>query len=64
MTTTAIPTPPVFTRGDKVVVTAGNSQGNSGTFISLRDDPKWADISGPGGELSRHPLSWLSPAVV
>jgi hypothetical protein len=53
----------IFTAGDAVVLANGTYQGTSGTFLRLREDPKWADIAQQDGTTRSHPLAWLTHAT-
>jgi len=54
------PTDPLsFCRGDKVFLAKGSYQGTLGTFLNLRDDPKWADILEQNSQIRSHPVEWL-----
>lgn len=51
---------PEFHEGDEVVLAEGTYQGTPGTFLRLRDDAKWADITERDGSIRSHPLAWLA----
>ncbi len=55
--------PPVGTsnlgKGDRVFLAKGSYQGTLGTFLNLRDDPKWADILEQNSQVRSHPVEWL-----
>ena len=46
-------------KGDKVFLAKGSYQGTVGTFLNLRDDPKWADILEQNSQVRSHPVEWL-----
>jgi len=48
-----------FQHGDEVFLAKGSYQGTVGTFLNLRDDPKWADILEPNSKVRSHPVEWL-----
>ena len=50
----------VFHEGDAVVLAKGSYQGTLGVFLRLRQDPKWADITEPGGVVRMHPVEWMA----
>lgn len=50
----------VFREGDAVVLAKGSYQGTLGVFLRLKDDPKWADITEPGGVVRCHPVEWMA----
>ena len=50
---------PEFRKGDEVVLAQGTYQGTAGVFVRLREDPRWADITEPGGRVRSHPVAWL-----
>ena len=49
-----------FSEGDAVVLAEGTYQGTVGTFLRLREDVKWADISEQNGSIRSHPVAWLA----
>ncbi len=49
-----------FHEGDKVVLATGTYQGTSGTFLRLREDTAWADITERNGNIRSHPVAWLA----
>ena len=50
---------PAFHEGDHVYLAKGFYQGTTGTFLHLRDDPKWADILEANSAVRAHPVEWL-----
>jgi len=58
MTNTGVST--TFHEGDAVVLAGGTYQGTSGTFLRLREDVKWADITERNGRVRQHPVEWLA----
>ena len=48
-----------FHKGDNVFLAKGSYQGTLGTFLNLRDDPKWADIQEQNSQVRSHPVEWL-----
>ena len=52
----------MFCEGDEVVLAEGTYQGTRGTFVSLRADPRWADIKERNGAIREHPVEWLAHA--
>lgn len=50
----------VFHKGDQVFLAKGSYQGTVGTFLILRNDPKWADIRESGESVRAHPVEWLA----
>jgi hypothetical protein len=53
---------PAFRKGDEVVLAEGTYQGTLGTFLGLKEDANWADITERNGEVRSHPVTWLAPA--
>jgi hypothetical protein len=53
------PIPSGFQKGEAVVLARGTYPGTHGVFLSLRDDPAWADIQESGGATNKHPVAWL-----
>ena len=62
-----------FRGGEEVVLIGGSHQepvcalrakpyGTPGVFLSVRQDPKWADITERNGAVKSHPLQWLGHA--
>lgn len=51
---------PAFHEGDEVVRILGNYRGNPGTFVGLREDANWADITDSDGFVRSCPVSWLA----
>ncbi|HUK18733.1 MAG TPA: hypothetical protein VLW65_20070 [Bryobacteraceae bacterium] len=51
-----------FREGDEVVLAEGTYQGTRGTFLHLREDVKWADITERDGSIRSHPVAWLAPS--
>jgi hypothetical protein len=51
--------PETFCKWDKVFLAKGSYQGTLGTFLKLRDDPKWADILEQNSQIRSHPVEWL-----
>lgn len=51
---------PVFHEGDEVVLAEGTYQGTLGTFLHLREDLNWADITERNGNIRSHPVAWLA----
>jgi transcription antitermination factor NusG len=49
-----------FRQGDEVVLAEGEFQGTLGTFLRLKQDPKWADITERNGSVRSHPVKWLT----
>jgi hypothetical protein len=60
------PADATFHEGDQVVLAQGSYQGTLGVFLRLKEDPNWADITEPAGNVRSHPVRWLahSPAVI
>jgi hypothetical protein len=56
------PTGGVYREGDRVVLAQGSYQGTLGTFLRLKDDIHWADITELNGEVRSHPVIWLAHA--
>jgi hypothetical protein len=57
------PTPvPTFHAGDDVLLAEGTYQGTTGVFLTLRADPKWADIREGNSQIRSHPVEWLQLA--
>ncbi len=54
----------VFQQGEEVVLAGGSNRGTPGTFLRLRDDTKWADITERNGVVKMHPVEWLAHAAV
>ncbi|MBI2686604.1 MAG: hypothetical protein HYX27_09835 [Acidobacteria bacterium] len=52
----------LFVPGEPVMLALGPYQGTAGTFLSLRADPKWADIEETDGHVRSHPLEWMAHA--
>ncbi len=62
---TTKPATPAFHAGDEVILTKGtyqSSEGAHGVFLRLREDANWADVTGPDGTVSSHPVEWLAHA--
>jgi hypothetical protein len=53
-----------FRQGDRVVLALGTYQGTGGTFLGLKEDPKWADITEDSGRVRCHPVEWLAHSGV
>ena len=51
-----------FHNGDQVYLAKGSYQGTVGTFLNLRNDPKWADIRESSESVRAHPVEWLAHA--
>ena len=49
-----------FHKGDPVYLAKGSYQGTIGTFLTVRDDPKWATIIEPNETIREHPLEWIA----
>ena len=49
-----------FHPGDQVYLAKGSYQGTVGTFLHLRNDPKWADILEPNSIVRAHPVEWMA----
>ena len=56
--------PSKFHKGDEVFLAKGTYQGTLGTFVSLRDDPKWANILERNSQVRSHPVEWLEHSRV
>jgi hypothetical protein len=54
---------PTFHEGDEVVLAMGTYQGTQGTFLHLREDTAWADITQRDGSVRSHPVVWLAHAA-
>ncbi len=54
------PAAPTFREGDEVVLAQGSYQGTLGTFLRLREDINWADITERNGDVRSHPVIWLA----
>jgi hypothetical protein len=52
-----------FHKGDQVHLEKGSYQGTVGTFLNLRNDPKWADILEPNQNIRAHPVEWMALSV-
>jgi hypothetical protein len=52
---------PVFHEGDAVVLVCGPYPGTRGSFLGLKGDPAWADITERNGTIRSHPVEWLGP---
>jgi hypothetical protein len=48
-----------FQAGDPVVLALGPNWGTQGTFVALRADPKWADLTEKNNVTRSHPVAWL-----
>ena len=53
-----------FRRGDSVVLARGPNWGTQGTFVALRNDPKWADLTEKNNVTRAHPVEWLQHGSV
>jgi len=51
---------PLFHKGDEVVLAEGAHQGTLGTFLRLKKDVNWADITERSGRIRSHPVVWLT----
>lgn len=49
-----------FREGEEVALAHGTYQGTRGVFLRLKEDPNWADITEPNGEVRSHPVMWLA----
>ena len=58
-----LPDSQAFREGDEVVLAQGTYPGTLGTFLRLREDANWADITERGGEVRSHPVKWLAHSV-
>jgi hypothetical protein len=52
--------PCTFHKGDRVYLAKGPYQGTAGTFLNLRNDPKWADILEANSTSRAHPVEWMA----
>lgn len=52
--------PAAFHKGDKIYLTKGSYEGTTGTFLSVRNDPKWADILESNSAVRAHPVEWMA----
>lgn len=50
---------PEFRAGDQVVLAEGPYEGTPGVFVTLREDPNWADIEERNNMVRCHPVIWL-----
>ena len=55
--------PADFHNGDKIYLTKGSYQGTTGTFLNVRNDPKWADILEPNSTVRAHPVEWMALSI-
>jgi hypothetical protein len=49
-----------FHNGDRVYLAKGSYEGTIGTFLNLRNDPRWADMREPNDEVRAHPVEWMA----
>jgi hypothetical protein len=49
-----------FHNGDQGYLEKGSYQGTIGTFLNLRNDPKWGDICESGESVRAHLEEWLA----
>ena len=49
----------VFNTGEPVVVMDGPYKFTRGTFMALKEDPKWADIQEDNALIRAHFVEWL-----
>jgi hypothetical protein len=58
--TSTRPAGPRFHEGDEVVLADGTYQGTLGTFVRLKEDVNWADVTERDGSIRSHPVAWLA----
>jgi len=60
--TNTIPAVPPFREGEEIKLALGTYQGTPGTFLRLKPDTAWADVTESDGSIRSHPVAWLAHA--